>query len=265
MKNQCNKGLEESELRSRLIQGVEDFCSRSPINKMEDMENIQIYDAPLISFASAHDPLFNRLMDPDAVGPGHMLPTAWMPEAVSILSYFLPFSEGIRQSNYKEALPSLQWVHARINGERFNDTLRQFIANALMDAGYKALVPPLDNRFSVVDKRSNWSERHVAYIAGLGTFGLHKSLITSSGCAGRFGSIITDAHFVPVVRSYMDIYDHCNHCGECVIRCPSGAVKASGKDIALCAEQNAHNYDLFSPYYGCGKCQTNVPCEHCIP
>ena len=47
------------------------------------------------------------------------------------------------------------------------------------------------NTDKVGDYASNWSERHVAYVCGLGTFGC-QGLITSKGLAGRFGSIITD-------------------------------------------------------------------------
>jgi epoxyqueuosine reductase len=38
---------------------------------------------------------------------------------------------------------------------------------------------------------SSWSERHAAYAAGLGTFGLCDGLITARGKAVRFGSIIS--------------------------------------------------------------------------
>ena len=36
---------------------------------------------------------------------------------------------------------------------------------------------------------STWSERHVAYVSGLGTFGLSGGLITAKGQAVRLGSV----------------------------------------------------------------------------
>jgi hypothetical protein len=44
---------------------------------------------------------------------------------------------------------------------------------------------------------SNWSERHSAYIAGLGTFCLSYSLISEKGCAGRYGTVVTDLDLEP--------------------------------------------------------------------
>ena len=75
----------------------------------------------------------------------------------------------------------------------------------LQAAGWQALCPCLDPRFASMEHRgtdrrfpsqaaftSRWSERHAAYISGLGTFGLHKGLITEQGTCGRFVSVLTD-------------------------------------------------------------------------
>lgn len=81
----------------------------------------------------------------------------------------------------------------------------------------------------MVNKLSNWSERHIAFVAGLGTFGLSKSLITKRGCAGRYGSVITSLPFKSIRREYDGVYDYCSMCGECIARCPSGAITKEGK------------------------------------
>ena len=49
--------------------------------------------------------------------------------------------------------------------------------------GGDALAPAIDSRFDIAQRRSNWSERHAAFAAGLGSFGLSKSPITVKGCA----------------------------------------------------------------------------------
>ncbi len=38
-----------------------------------------------------------------------------------------------------------------------------------------------------------WSHKSAAAIAGLGSFGLHRMLITDAGCAGRCGSLLGPA------------------------------------------------------------------------
>lgn len=250
---------------------VEDFVARSPANRVPELGMLQIFEHPLVAVAAADDPLFSKLKEPGVVGPRHMSPREWLPEARAVISYFLPFSPRVREANRGPGLPAVEWLYGRIEGEAFNDALRGHIVDALRGIGEKAVAPVLDSRFSVVDKRSNWSERHVAFIAGLGTFGLSKSLITKRGCAGRYGSVVTSLALSPSPRQYEDPFEYCpgvisGGCGECVARCPSGAITARGKDTPTCSRYlDSEIKPRFAPRYGCGKCQTNVPCEFGLP
>ena len=67
---------------------------------------------------------------------------------------------------------------------------------------FEVCVPATDSRFSTAMQpvsntetgraslkvSSAWSERHAAYVAGLGTFSLTRALISERGMAGRYGS-----------------------------------------------------------------------------
>lgn len=60
-------------------------------------------------------------------------------------------------------------------------------------------------------------------------------------------------------------------CGKCISRCPVGAITEAGKDKPTCYKhlfQTTKDY-VKSEYgfdgYGCGLCQTGVPCESKIP
>ena len=62
-------------------------------------------------------------------------------------------------------------------------------------AGIEAVAPLLSPHWARSDQGpyapcSNWSERHAAYAAGLGTFGLCDGLITPVGKAMRTGSVV---------------------------------------------------------------------------
>ena len=245
---------------------AEKFIQESPLNKVKDVGIEKIWDPPLVGIASADDPLFERLKDPAVIGEHHLSPREWLPEARSVISYFLPFSAAIRESNYTGGWPSLDWVYGRIEGQECNKALSLYLAEQIAGIGGKAVVPSSDKRFTIINRRSNWSERHAAYISGLGTFGLGKSLITSKGCAGRYSSIITDLELEATTRIYEDIYQYCNMCLECVDRCPASAIQEEGKDLSVCAHYiDTHIRPKFAPRYGCGKCQTAVPCENAIP
>jgi epoxyqueuosine reductase len=244
---------------------IANFTKNSHHNYVNELEMMQIWDQPLISVASASDPMWVKLKEPQVVGPDHLTPEEWLPNAKSVISYFLPFTEHIRSSNRIKGLPSTEWLYGRFEGEMFNNALRRLIIGLVESHGGKALAPALDGRFSVTEHRSNWSERHVAFIAGLGTFGLSRSLITSLGTAGRFGSVIVDLEFEPEPRQYQEFDDYCAKCGKCIDRCPCGAITQEGKDKEQCSQYLYKILELNKPRYACGKCQTNVPCEYRNP
>lgn len=244
-----------------------EFINTNPLNRVEELDNLTIFDEPVVGIASAEDSLFNELKGESVIGNHHLLPTEWLPEAASVISYFLPFSSKIRKSNrLDDKLPSTEWLYGRIEGEKFSNAVRSFLIDKFTKEGALAMTPCFDTRYKVNGYSSNWSERHVAFIAGLGTFNLSKAIITEKGCAGRFGSVIVDLKLQPVERPYHDIYEYCNNCGACINRCPVQAITEKGKDHVPCDKfLNGVTAKLFAPRYGCGKCQTAVPCEAGIP
>jgi epoxyqueuosine reductase QueG len=121
-----------------------------------------------------------------------------------------------------------------------------------------------------------WSERHVAFIAGVGTFGLHRSLITEKGSSGRIGSVVTTLDLTPTIRPYgNDIHGYCpfyldGSCVACIDRCPGKAVSKEDNNQATRCSKYVRDFvePKFDPvaYHGdCSKCLTAVPCEKTIP
>lgn len=247
-----------------------------------ELIGLNIFGEPLVGFASATDELFEAFKNSDIVGPWFLSPTEWLPEAKTVISLFFPYTEAVKSANRKATThPAAEWLHGRIEGQAYLLKLIESLKKWFDDNDIKTCVPITDQRFEVVVAgnnfkqyscvtadtfSSNWSERHVAYIAGLGTFGLSKGLITEKGMAGRFISIIVSKELAADPRPYTGIYDHCNRCGACVKRCPAQAISlAEGKDHNLCGAWLSKMGNLFKPRYGCGLCQTGVPCESAIP
>jgi epoxyqueuosine reductase QueG len=248
-----------------IVKAMNGFFEANPLNVAAELNSLQLFDPPLVAVAAADDPLFDRLKEADAVGPGHMSPKEWQSGSKAVVSYFLPFTATVRKANRSLGLPALEWLYGRIEGERFNQALEKFLVGYFAAAGYRALAPTSDRRFTVVDRKSNWSERHVAFVAGLGTFGLSRSLITQAGSAGRLGSVIVDADLKATARYYSEPEENCIKCGACIPRCPPQAITESGKDNAVCGDYLDRVKMRYTPRYGCGKCQTAVPCEDRIP
>ena len=122
---------------------------------------------------------------------------------------------------------------------------------------------------------SNWSERHIAYAAGHGTFSLSDGLITECGIAHRCGNVATDLVLPASPRTATNPYSNClfyvdGSCKACIARCPAGAITENGHDKTKCREyMSTKLYHLLKEYTGdeeaCGLCQTEVPCEFSNP
>ncbi|MGC9347755.1 MAG: hypothetical protein ACP5JG_06425 [Anaerolineae bacterium] len=117
---------------------------------------------------------------------------------------------------------------------------------------------------------SDWSHRHVAYIAGLGTFGRHHMLITEDGCCGRLNSLVTDAVVAPTPRPKTEacLYKAGGSCRACATRCPVEVLGETSFDrracYSVCLENAARHADLGLADV-CGKCACAVPCSFTNP
>ena len=148
------------------------------------------------------------------------------------------------------------------------------VARLLKAAGYDAVCPACHPNMKAtfhdenpsIAYHSNWSERHIAYICGLGTFSLTRGIITEKGAAGRLGSVVTTAALPVTERPYSGIDDYCIKCGACIDRCPVNAISLeTGKDNYACHNALLESKKVYPGYVGCGKCQVGVPCEYTRP
>lgn len=265
--------MDEKEIRGI----IESFVATDARNVIPEIPGLAIYEEPLVAFTAADDPMYRDLKKEGIIGPHHLLPSEWLAGAKSVVVYFLPFSKGITDSNKSDGMPSREWYLSRFWGEEFNNAVRDHVVGELTRAGHAAIAPVRSDRFVMLPATSNWSERHNAYIAGMGTFCLSYSFITEKGCAGRFGSVITDLGLSASVRSAGSLMENCIYdengtCGDCIARCPAGAITAEKKDHPTClnflVEKILAEYpQKYGGIYagGCGKCQTAVPCSRTNP
>ena len=247
---------------------------------LEGCGGLVLFEEPIFGFADADDELFEEFRKPEIIGGPYMGPKEWLPSAKTVISFFLPFTEAVRKSNYgNPAETSNGWLHGRIEGQSF---LEQYLKNLKVyfeSCGVDVCTPYFDERFRIqrddpeegdfcdIHFSCSWSERHTAFAAGLGTFSLTRGLITEKGVAGRFGSLMVAERYEPTKRPYHEVEEYCIRCGACVERCPAGAITLEhGKNQILCREWvEDHTTKAYYPRYGCGKCQTNVPCEYRKP
>ncbi len=268
---------------SELSTRMNDYLQQEPLNYItaEDairpsLAGLRLFDSAIFGVAQADSPDFELFRRPYVVGPETLLPSDWIPEAKSVISFFMAFDDQVKRSNQQDPIePSDEWLHARIEGQDMVAAFGKHLESLIKDAGHQAVYAAAGPRFKRLGPfLSNWSERHVAYACGLGTFGLSRGLITRKGMAGRFGSVITDAVFEPTPHDYNGPFDYCIMCGVCERNCPVGAIDASlgvegGKNHETCVPHVGKNRIAETGSrkirYGCGKCQVGVPCQDGIP
>jgi epoxyqueuosine reductase len=263
--------------QNRIIDLIRTFVAADLRNAVPEMPGAAIFEEPLVAFAAADDPLYQELKRDGVIGPHHVDPGAWLPGARSVVVWFLPFAEWIVESNRPKDVVSAEWYLAYHWGEAFNNALRDHVTAEIRGTGRAAVAPMRDERFLMRAATSNWSERHTAYIAGMGSFGLSYSFITDRGCAGRFGSVVTDLAFAPSPRTVGSLRANClaedgAGCTVCIERCPVDAVTVEGKDHAACLGfLKDRVVPMYQERFGgirslcCGKCQTAVPCARTNP
>jgi len=270
---------------------IKDFINQSPENTLKSKANDKAWEDPLVGFSNGDDPLYQQYKE--LVGSFHWTPleifSLTFPVSkvsardLTVISWILPQTEATKSDNRKEtAYPAERWARARMFGEEVNVKLAKHVVATLQEAGFKVVAPSLlSPSFKWMESErytfaSTWSERHAAYASGLGTFGLCDGLITPRGKAMRCGSVVADIKISATERPYQDHQAYClfyskGTCGKCVQRCPAGALTLAGHDKVKCrsyifakvTEYVQSNFGFGG--YGCGLCQTGVPCESKIP
>ena len=276
------------------IKIIRDIVAGHPGNSMEyPFYGERIFDEPLVGFIRGDDPIFSELKG--VIGPHHFTPEeimAWQANKngvdapagreLSVVSFVLPISKRTRADNAAstECLAE-RWAQTRLHGEMFSQVLVRQVVTYLMSHGILAVSPDVTpmfkkKRYPGIGWGSPWSHRHIAYAAGLGTFGMHDFLITEKGCAHRLGSFVVNLKLEPDRKRPDDIHAHClqyqgRKCLACAKRCPVNAItEESAHDKEKCYQKVAQSlrrcnsqYHIF--IYGCGLCSTGVPCESRIP
>lgn len=234
------------------------------------------YREPLVGFADANHPDILNIRK--YTFKGHLMPNDVLEDASIIIAYFIPFKEEVVLTNMEGEEVSKEWTVAYEETNEMFTKLNDFVISKIEEMGYKAAVCKEATKFSKDILKSKWSHRHIAKVAGLGTFGLNNMLITDEGCCGRYYTIVTNLPVIPdePLKEENCLYKRNGSCGVCVKRCFSGALSEEKFDRFKCHDTCYHNYENYEKKYGhikwqlgeprggsevCGKCLVNLPCS----
>ena len=247
-----------------------------------------MWDAPFFGVSKGDDPYYDFLKE--HIGLFH-----WSPLEAFQLKYpgegnsgdlrvvsicFPQNKETKGTQSQEDVCPSREWMVSRGEWEpmirEFSEKLTDYLEK---EKGVRCVA--VDLRPELVLHRegkqglsATWSQRHAAFISGLGTFGLSEGLITEKGKAVRFTTLIVEAPLEVKPRPYEDHHEWCTFyrnggCGVCITRCPVQAITEQGHDKVACEDYE----DVFVAKYwpkdidrsnykiGCGLCQAAIPCQ----
>jgi epoxyqueuosine reductase QueG len=220
------------------------------------------YREPIVGFADAMNPEFNRIRS--FTHEGHLLPQDLMSEGKTIVSFFIPFTKELIMGNKEHPYVSREWVESYIETNQLIREIYEYMERRLKEYKVKVVWEIPQPNFDDEKLMSTWSQRHIAYIAGIGTFGINNLLITEKGCAGRYGSFIIDYFIEPTKGENRErcLFKYNGSCGQCMRLCPVGALSETDFDRHKCDErvwEVDSYYQELDTCDACGKCSLG-PC-----
>ena len=190
-----------------LENAIKEYVGTSPGNRLPAFNNDPIFDEPLVGFADGDDAIFREYKA--IIGDFHLTPREALERHiqvkgsagekpllnVSVIAWILPITYETRVSVRKQSLvASVRWNHTRWQGQEHINELSRYLVSLLDELGYQAVVPELADSYKIRDLPgglvSNWSQRHIAYAASLGTFGLSDGFITLRGVAPSVAAVL---------------------------------------------------------------------------
>lgn len=227
---------------------------------------------PLLA-AAPIDSRFEQL--PRIAADDHLLPRDLLPTANSVIVFFLPFRKELVRANHPGARPSRDWGVAYVQTNALISQLGRALADLLEAQGFRCGLTPATHNFDEEKLMARWSHKHLGHLVHLGRFGTHRMLITPAGCAGRLGSLVTEADLGdhPLVSAREAcLLKAGKACGLCIEACPVHALNPNGFERRRCWERLKENRaelevlaDLPETTHVCGKCAALMPCSFSDP
>jgi len=223
---------------------------------------------PLLATAPV-DERFSQL--PRIASPDHFHPHDLLASAKSVIVFFIPFEKDLVRGNKEGDRPSREWGLSYVQTNDLINRLGMALGDLLEKHGFQSGLTPATHNFDEVKLMARWSHKHLGYLANLGRFGVHHLLITPEGCAGRLGSLVTEAGLGD--NPIIDTEEAClskagKECVKCIEACPLDALSQSGFERRTCWERlkdNLASLDYFSDLpdttHVCGKCAALMPCS----
>jgi epoxyqueuosine reductase len=254
------------------INGLRKFADQYVAAEQARTGTADYWQTPLLASAPI-DERFDIL--PQIAFNEHMHPRDLLKTAKSVIVFFIPFRRDLLKENKKGDRPCRNWGLAYVQTNDLIGRLSQAIEAFLFAKSFKSGLTPATHNFDEDILMARWSHKHLAFLANLGRFGTHHMLITPAGCAGRLGSLVTEADLGdnPIIETDQAcLLKAGKKCGKCIEACPVDALSENGFERHRCwnrLNENRKTLDYFKDLpestHVCGKCAALMPCSFSNP
>ena len=135
--------------------------------ELQKPESNHFWGSPIMASAAVDD-RFTIL--PEIAMDEHLLPDELLNTARSVLVFFIPFQKWLVKENREGDRPCRNWGLAYVQTNDLIESASQMLSDSLKQAGYRSELTPATHNFDEAQLMSDWSHKHVAYIAGIGGF-----------------------------------------------------------------------------------------------
>lgn len=235
------------------------------VKKLEELGRSDLFRTPHVGFSAADDPKFEELKT--IIGPWHYLPGDILPGAKSVISFYVPFTAEVAEGPKEAQYASIKWGESYEVINAHFGVMSDAVIELLTAEGYKAEKIPATHTYDPATLQCKWSHRSAAVIAGLGSFGANRLVITEKGSAVRFCTVITDAVLQPSgpYQGPKCMFMEDGSCRLCIDFCPAKALNDGDIDKFVCQRElnlNEARLKETTPFKGsdsCGKCISICP------
>ncbi len=243
------------------------------LHTLIEQRNLPNWWRDLLLTTADADERFDSL--PRIAAKNHMFPGELLIQCRTVVVFFIPFTEELINSNVDGKFASDSWVISLSLTNQLIQDIGVFIYDYFKQFGFKSEITPATYDFDPVSLTSRWSHKHLAYLTGLGRFGVNAQIITPEGSAGRLGSLVTEANMGNhplVTENELCLHKRGEKCLLCMEICPVSAVALEGIDRYRCDKRIVVNRKRFAgrpdaddTVEGCAKCSCGMPCSSKIP